>query len=239
MTTLLPPTRLPLTPAARLAESVARLDAQLHALDGWLQSLAELDRQAGDVLTGTGLTREARLDRDRAGAARRQQRQALHSRAADKQRQDRPLLELFARPRAVLVHRHPWVLTRVANELASQQVDVVASLDDGTDAMAAVLLEQPDVLFVEALLPGVTGLDLTRQVRALLPHLPIAVQVGQGHPHDQAHRAGADRVFSRSTAPEDVARQLAALVIPGPPAPAVIDLTDTPARPERRATTVH
>ncbi len=50
--------------------------------------------------------------------------------------------------------------------LLADGVDVVAEVDDGAEAMAAVARWGPDVLLLDIGLPGIDGLEVARRLRA-------------------------------------------------------------------------
>lgn len=50
--------------------------------------------------------------------------------------------------------------------LVADGIDVVAEVDDGADALAAVARWGPDVVLVDIGLPGVDGLEVARRLRA-------------------------------------------------------------------------
>ena len=58
-------------------------------------------------------------------------------------------------------HRQAWFRGKVASGLQAGGVAVEADLENGADALGAVVAEQPDFLLVEDKLPMVSGLDLT------------------------------------------------------------------------------
>jgi DNA-binding NarL/FixJ family response regulator len=52
---------------------------------------------------------------------------------------------------------------------------LVGEASDGTDAMQCVAILRPDVLVADLTLPGIPGLELTRQVRQKLPRTQVVV----------------------------------------------------------------
>ncbi|MCA1693476.1 MAG: response regulator transcription factor [Actinobacteria bacterium] len=50
--------------------------------------------------------------------------------------------------------------------LVADGVDVVAEVEDGADAVAAIALWRPDVVLLDIELSGVSGLDVARRLRA-------------------------------------------------------------------------
>lgn len=63
---------------------------------------------------------------------------------------------------AVVVHRNEWLSGKVAGVLSAAVVQVVATLDDGSDAIGATVAEHPDLLLlVEDTLPRVPASSVT------------------------------------------------------------------------------
>lgn len=76
--------------------------------------------------------------------------------------------------RIVLADDHPIVLGGL-HQLLSLESDlaVVARCTNGTDALAAVRRERPDIFIADLTMPGFTGLELLREVTAAA--LPVKV----------------------------------------------------------------
>jgi DNA-binding NarL/FixJ family response regulator len=62
-------------------------------------------------------------------------------------------------------------LTKLINRVDGLQV--VAAYPDGEKALAQIPREKPDVVLMDIGLPGISGIDCVRQLKALLPALPI------------------------------------------------------------------
>lgn len=155
------------------------------------------------------LSREARLDLSRRMAARRREQQALLARAAQQMRESSRLLAGRARPRAVLAHRNAWLRDRVAEGLQGRGVDVVAAVDDGADAAGVLVMEQPDLVFLEDRLPTMTGLEVLKRATELSPQARVLAQLLDLRDGADYLAAGACSVLSRMTRPLDIAEQLA------------------------------
>lgn len=76
--------------------------------------------------------------------------------------------------RVLLADDHP-VVRRGARALLEQAPDlqVVAETGNGHEVLALVLATQPDVLLLDMLLPGLSGLEVARQVSAVKPPVHI------------------------------------------------------------------
>jgi CheY-like chemotaxis protein len=179
------------------------LAAQLRALDEWHRRAA---RPATEL---PGQSREARLDEARRRDVAEREREALYAWAEAALRDEHP----FGRgavPRAVIAHRNEWLRTKICDALRSGGVEIAACTGDGAEASAAVVMEQPDLVFVEDLLPSLSGVELIRRTRLFAPDAVIGAHaLGQtGMP--PLLDAGARATFSRRIPPADIANELVA-----------------------------
>lgn len=201
-----PPSAAPAEPPAagwRPRSDADLLTAQLRALDEWHR------RVGSPVAVIPGQSREARLDEARRRDVVKLEREALHAWA------EGALLAGFqlgagAVPRAVVAHRNEWLRAKVSAGLTEHGVEVIASTDDGAQASAAIVMEQPDLVFIEDLLPTVTGVELMTRARDFAPEALVGAHaLGQsGMPALLA--AGARAAFSRRIPPAEIAAQLVA-----------------------------
>lgn len=176
------------------------LTDQLTGLAAW--NRAQADERL--LLQREATTRAGRMDAARRLEVLDVERRALHDRAlADMHH------ELACRgsdlPRAVVAHRQPWFASKVTDALADRRVSVVECLEDGAEAMAAVVLHQPDLLVVGELLPRVPAAELVRRTRELSPATVIAVQVEDSTHVAQLCEAGAHAAVTRRIPPLEVA----------------------------------
>jgi DNA-binding NarL/FixJ family response regulator len=82
-----------------------------------------------------------------------------------------------ARPiRVAVVDDHPIVRAGIRAVLApAADLDVVAEGADGHDALRLVDESNPDVLILDVSLPGISGLEVTRQLRSRDNPIPIVI----------------------------------------------------------------
>lgn len=66
------------------------------------------------------------------------------------------------------------------------EVEVVAGVADGSEAMDAVLVHRPDVVLVDYRMPGLDGLQVTHLLRARLPEIRVVALTASA---DEAQRA--------------------------------------------------
>ncbi|MCU1588511.1 MAG: hypothetical protein JWN31_2004 [Frankiales bacterium] len=112
-------------------------------------------------------------------------------------------------PRAVVVHRLEWMRGRLATCLMANDIDVVATEDDGADALGITIAEQPDLLVVEDRLPSVPAEELLTRLQEFAPRTLVATQVEHDSDADLMLAAGAAAVFNRRVPPAQVCAQLA------------------------------
>jgi DNA-binding response OmpR family regulator len=82
----------------------------------------------------------------------------------------------------------------------------VAHLVDGRAAVAAIRTSPPDLLLLDLMLPGLDGLQVCRQARALRPDLPVVMLTAKGEVADriQGLEAGADDYVLKPFSPREV-----------------------------------
>jgi len=78
--------------------------------------------------------------------------------------------------RVVVAEDHP-LYRRALTTLLGAQVgwEVVAEADDGVDAVTAARATQPDVVLMDLNLPGLDGIEATRQIVSASPHIAVLV----------------------------------------------------------------
>jgi CheY-like chemotaxis protein len=179
------------------------LAAQLRGIDEWHRLFGN-----PQVLV-PGQSREARLDDARHADMADLERAALEAWAEAAMRNERQLGR-GATPRAVVAHRNDWLRDKVCAGLQDGGIDVVLSTGDGAEASAAIVLEQPDLVFVEDLLPVLSGVELIRRTRLLAPDAMIGAHARSQSGMPRLQDAGARATFSRRIPPAEVAAELVA-----------------------------
>jgi DNA-binding NarL/FixJ family response regulator len=78
--------------------------------------------------------------------------------------------------RAIVVDDHPLFRDGLAGLLATvHDIDVVAAVGDGEEAVARTRALVPDVVLMDLNLPGVPGLEATRRIVAQVPSVAVLV----------------------------------------------------------------
>jgi DNA-binding NarL/FixJ family response regulator len=110
--------------------------------------------------------------------------------------------------RVLLVDDEPMFLEALQALLETDaRVCVVASADNGADAVALALSVQPDVALVDLTLPGANGFETTRRLIAEAPPIKVVVISGlsDGSEADAAHDAGASRFLLKGGLHDEIA----------------------------------
>ncbi len=82
----------------------------------------------------------------------------------------------MAKVRVLLVDDHTVVRRGLRKILEStEEIDVIGELGDGSNAVAEAARLNPDVIVMDIGLPGINGIEATRQIRAKVPAAHILV----------------------------------------------------------------
>jgi DNA-binding NarL/FixJ family response regulator len=111
--------------------------------------------------------------------------------------------------RLLIVDDHP-VVRRGLHQLFSSvaDVDVIGVAVDGEQAVVQARALDPDVVLMDIVMPGLDGVEATKQMTTTFPRLPIVILTAYGDRWriDQALRAGACRCLLKHSDSEDVVR---------------------------------
>lgn len=78
--------------------------------------------------------------------------------------------------RVLVVDDHTLVRQGIVGLLQSQpDIEVVAQAGSGAEALAAVAEAHPDVVLMDIAMPGLGGLDATREIRARFPEVQVVI----------------------------------------------------------------
>jgi DNA-binding NarL/FixJ family response regulator len=84
--------------------------------------------------------------------------------------------------RIVICDDHQLLLESLAAALAQRGITVEAAVLTPADAVRAVILHDPDVLLIDLVFPGASGLDAAREVVARHPRTRVVVLTGSAAP---------------------------------------------------------
>lgn len=83
---------------------------------------------------------------------------------------------------------------------ANEDYDLTV-VDNGVSALEKAREQQPDLMLVDAIMPGRSGYEVCREIRgdAALKNMPLLLMIGAFEPFDEdkAHQCGADDVISK------------------------------------------
>jgi len=120
--------------------------------------------------------------------------------------------------RILLVEDEPNILEAI-RFILSRDGWTVATHSDGASAVAAVLRAAPDVLMLDVMLPGRSGFDVLRDLRARpeTADLPVLMLTAKGQDRDREHaaRAGATRFMSKPFSNSEVLAAVNAMAAAG------------------------
>lgn len=187
-------------------EAFSVLCRQVEAIDAWH---ARRRRQQA-IAASMGDSREVRIDRSwRADVLRREHSAIVEHCDAHLRWSCDAVWQ--GRAHAVVVHRHTWAGERLASALERRGVHVVAVLDNGADAVGAVVVEQPELVVLSEVLPMVSSLEVVREVRALAPETMAAVLVEHGSSARELAEAGAALTLPQATPCSHAADEMVAM----------------------------
>ena len=75
--------------------------------------------------------------------------------------------------RIVLADDHPFLRTGVEGALGSMGIDIVASVENGDEALEAIEREDPDVAILDIRMPGMGGIPVLEALRARGDNRPV------------------------------------------------------------------
>ncbi|MDA0962628.1 MAG: response regulator [Proteobacteria bacterium] len=121
----------------------------------------------------------------------------------------------------LLIEDEPNIIEAI-RFLLSREGWQVATHGDGTDAVETVRSVRPDLLILDVMLPGRSGMDILRDLRGdaewrALPVLMLTAR-GQARDRDMAERAGASRFMTKPFSNQDVLTAVRDLLDAGRPA---------------------
>jgi DNA-binding response OmpR family regulator len=80
-------------------------------------------------------------------------------------------------------------------------------IGDGLEALHAITAQQPDLVVLDIMLPGLDGLEVCRRIRAQWPQLPIVMLTALAEPDDRIAglELGADDYVTKPFSPRELA----------------------------------
>ncbi|MFN7224733.1 MAG: response regulator transcription factor [Paracoccaceae bacterium] len=116
--------------------------------------------------------------------------------------------------RVLLIEDEPNISEAIRFILSRDGCDVTA-LADGHGALAAVRLGHPDLVILDLMLPGISGLEILAQLRAdpMTQSIPVLMLTAKGQVRDReaAERAGANHFMTKPFSNDDMRAAVRAL----------------------------
>jgi two-component system cell cycle response regulator len=120
------------------------------------------------------------------------------------------------KPRVLIVDDTQQHLDLYARGIA--HIFGVLAATSGAEALQLAAREQPDVIVLDVLMPGMDGWELCQRLRtsAATARTPIIILTGLDMPDtaERAARAGATAVLLKPCTPNELARKIAAVLQP-------------------------
>ena len=116
------------------------------------------------------------------------------------------------RPRVLVVDDNDTVAEVVARYLGQEGIDVEV-VHDGRRALDRALADPPDLVVLDLMLPGVSGLEVCRQLRALAP-VPVIMLTARGEESDRiiGLELGADDYVTKPFSPRELTARVRAVL---------------------------
>ncbi len=109
------------------------------------------------------------------------------------------------------------VVTEIACDALDASGHMTSAIHEGGGALAAIAGGDPDLVILDYKLPGITGMEILRQLR-LLPHaadMPVMMLTSKGGRllKLRAEQTGADDYLVKPFDPDDLVRRVKALLV--------------------------
>ena len=80
--------------------------------------------------------------------------------------------------RVLIVDDHPLAQSGMRNFVAAfRDLTLVASTSSGEEALSLVERDPPDVVLMDMLMPGMSGVETTRRIKQRQPHIQVTDQL--------------------------------------------------------------
>lgn len=87
-----------------------------------------------------------------------------------------------AGPRVVIVDDHPAMRAALRDALEDEGAMVVGEADEGSAGVELTARLEPDVVLMDLRLPGISGLEATRQIKQLCPAVQVLILTAYDDP---------------------------------------------------------
>lgn len=136
-------------------------------------------------------------------------------------------------PGHILIVDDDRELSGMLGEYLAREGFGVASAPDAEAAANALAAREPDLVILDVMLPGRSGLDLLRELRAARPRLPVLMLTARGDPVDRiiGLELGADDYLPKPFDPRELAARARAILRRAPYSAAAAGVGDPTAAP--------
>ena len=101
-------------------------------------------------------------------------------------------------------------------------MEVAGEARCGRKAMESLEENQPDLILLDAKMPGMTGFEVTRQIKNRWPQIKIILMTMFPDYHSKSINAGVDAFMTKGVPPEDVLSVIRGIGRPAAPARCVV-----------------
>jgi DNA-binding response OmpR family regulator len=117
-------------------------------------------------------------------------------------------------PGHILIIDDDRELAGMLGEYLAREGFGVTSASDAETATGALAAREPDLVILDVMLPGRSGLDLLRDLRATRPRLPVLMLTARGDPVDRivGLELGADDYLPKPFDPRELAARVRAIL---------------------------
>jgi DNA-binding NarL/FixJ family response regulator len=107
--------------------------------------------------------------------------------------------------RVLLVDDHALVRNGIASLLRARNIDVVGEAGDGLEALEKTRQLKPDIILMDIKMPGCSGLEATRLIKAEMPRTKIVILTVSDDDEDlfEAIKSGADGYLLKNIRAEE------------------------------------
>ena len=115
--------------------------------------------------------------------------------------------------RTVLVCDNESVMRALVRATLEADFEILEARD-GDEALAAIARHAPDLLLLDMMMPGRTGLEVVAELRAAGETLPVVMVTARAQASDRVRAvdAGADRFLPKPFSPAELAALVAELL---------------------------
>jgi DNA-binding NarL/FixJ family response regulator len=117
------------------------------------------------------------------------------------------------RSKVMLVDDHPLFMEGLKYVLKAHGVEVAGTAETGMEAVEKARTIKPDIILMDILMPGLSGLDALRLIKAKMPEIKVVMLTISEEDEDlfQAVKYGASGYLLKNTNADELINMLAAL----------------------------